>query len=133
MTMNLEFAKARIEAEITTTPIGDAWAVILHEIAVRDKEIDRLAHEVLVQHFCKKPVPNNPYCKTSCRHDICGRLFAIEVIEKYNPEFKRIREETIELKMIECFACEGTGDCAVHGAEGPCSYCNGTGRITKDR
>jgi hypothetical protein len=45
----------------------------------------------------------------------------------------RKKDETPkEPVMVECPACEGTGGCAVHGAEGPCSHCNGTGRIAKD-
>jgi hypothetical protein len=33
--------------------------------------------------------------------------------------------------LCGCPACESTGGCAVHGAEGPCSYCNGTGKVDK--
>lgn len=36
--------------------------------------------------------------------------------------------------MEECPACEGTGNCAVHGLDpAPCSYCNGTGKIKHEQ
>lgn len=33
-------------------------------------------------------------------------------------------------EQVDCPACEGTGNCAVHGLEPSlCSYCNGTGKV----
>ena len=39
----------------------------------------------------------------------------------------KLLNNTYPLKRM-CPACEGTGNCAVHGLEpSPCSYCNSTG------